>query len=393
MINKVDEKQCTICGACMQICPKGCISFTKKYKSFNYPVINSQECIECNLCEKVCPALNILEKRTPISYFAAKNKDVKILQQSSSGGIFSSLAEFIILQKGYVCGAAFNNNFIVKHKIVSTIEGIPSLCGSKYVQSDLNECLKRIKMLIESGKNVLFVGCPCQSAALRSYVKDNPDNLFVVDFICHGSVSPDVFESYKSYLENKYNGRIVDFAFRNKGNGWLFSGLHVEFDNGQCYDKPLSKDVYMQGYFKNLNLKECCFNCAYKGYHSGSDITLGDFWGIQDIIPDFYDYFGNSVVIINTPKGGKLFERIKCKLEIREVSEEQVLIGNSGLVKPFSMSNERDEYFKKSKKYGYIKPLEKYIHSTILKKIYLKGIRIVHKMIKDYFYNRTNQLK
>lgn len=382
MINKTNEMTCAVCGACEQVCPKKCISFRRKYKSFLYPVIDAKKCIKCDLCEGVCPAIHIPEERMPLSYYAAKNKESSVLMNSSSGGVFYPLSEYIISQNGYVCGATFDSEFNVHHNIISSIEEIRPLCGSKYVQSNTDGCYEKIKKLLKEGKKVLFAGCPCQSAALRNYIGSNSKNLFIVDFICHGSVSAEVFEEYKKYLEKKYRGRITRFSFRHKEKGWLFSGLHVEFDNGLCYDSPLSKDVYMQGYFKNLNLKECCFNCAYKGYHSGSDITLGDFWGAQDLLPDFYDYYGNSVVIINSVQGRELFEQIKHNLHIKEISENDVLTENSGLITPFPMSSDRESYFKNSMKHGYIKPLEKYVHSTLFRRIYAKSIRIIPHMKK-----------
>ncbi len=371
MIDKVLEKDCILCKACATQCPKKCISFSKAYKSFEYPIINYDECINCNLCEKVCPSLQEFNQVSPITYYAVKNKNVEILKMSSSGGIFYSLAKKIIEMEGIVVAARFDDSYNVVHEACTTIDKIKNFCGSKYVQSDLNGCYDLINKYLQIGKDVLFVGSSCQTAAVHQYFKNNcyRNNLFLVDFICHGIVSDNVFNEYKAYLEKKFNGKIVRFEFRNKKNGWLFSGLNVEFDNGKVYSSPLSKDLYMQGYFKNLNLKEACYTCKYKNFKSQSDITMGDYWDVEKTDPDFYEYYGNSVVVLNTIKGKKEFDTINCEFDVKEIDLETILSCNKSLIKPFNMSSEREDYFDKAKKQGYIRPLEKWVKKSFSRRM------------------------
>lgn len=379
MINKVKIDDCVLCGNCFDKCPKQCITFSKKYCSFSYPEIDMDKCIKCNLCERVCPAIQEQERKVPDQYFGVKNRDEKILKLSSSGGVFFAIAKKIIKNGGVVVGATFDENIRVTHQMVDRVEDLKKLCGSKYVQSDIKNVFADMKKALLQQKKILFVGCPCQTASVKAYFASDIKNIYLMDFICHGIVSAEIFEEYKRYLEKKYRSPIKSFEFRNKKDGWLFSGPSVEFENGKRYSSPLSKDLYMQGYFSNLNLKESCYKCKFKNYKSESDITVGDFWGVEKIYPEFYEYYGNSIVIINTEKGSRIFEDCSDEFVIKEIDEEDILKYNGGLKKPFAMSEERAEYFDRAKKIGYIKPLEKYLYGSGLKNLKNKIKRLLER--------------
>lgn len=370
MIDIVNKNECVVCGNCVNICPKECIKFEQEFDSFMYPVIDHSKCIKCERCTKVCPALNVPETQALGEYYAVKNKNQEVLKFSSSGGVFYSLANYIINEGGCVVGAVFDDEINVKHALVDNDKDLIKLCGSKYVHSDMGCIVKDIQKQLDVGKTVLFCGCSCQTAAVKVYFKDKCEKLILLDFICHGSVSSTVFDEYKEYLEKKYNSKIKSFKFRNKDAGWIHSGIKVEFENERVYSTPLYKDLYMQGYFKNLNVKLSCYYCAYKGYKSGSDITMGDFWGIQRLIPSFYDEMGNSALSINTEKGRRLWQKAFSSFDFVSVDKSLILQENSGLETPFLGDlREREKYFKNAKKVGYIKPLEKYTNNTIIKKI------------------------
>lgn len=370
MIESVKYTNCVICENCKNICPKNCINFEKEIESFKYPAVDKNLCINCDLCDSVCPAINIPSSKTLGEFFAVKNKNNKILEKSSSGGIFYTISEQVLKMKGCIIGAAFDDSFNVSHLIVEEIKDLTKLCGSKYVQSSMKSIVNTIKERLYNGQLVLFCGCPCQTAAVKNYVGDRKDNLILIDFICHGIVSPIVFNEYKKYLEKCYKSDIVEFNFRNKKNGWINSGPLVVFGNGKVYSTPLYKDVYMQGYFKNLNVRASCYSCSYKNFKSGSDLTMGDFWGIQRLIPEFYNYMGNSVLVINTHQGKKIWETVKHNFDYLPVEKSYILEENKGLEVPFNGDlNERKKYFKKAKKVGYIKPLKNYMKKPLLKKI------------------------
>ena len=260
MIDIINKNQCVVCGNCVNACPKNCIELKEQFESFKYPVIDYEKCVKCEKCSKVCPALNIPEQRMAEDFYAVKNKNQDILKISSSGGVFYPLAKYFIDNNGCVAGAAFDECFEVNHILINDIDDLPKLCGSKYVQSDMNNVVNAIKTQLDSGRNVLFCGCSCQTAAIKAYLGEKYKNLLLIDFICHGAVSADVFGEYKEYLEKKHGSKIKSFSFRDKSNGWLYSGPRVKFENGSEYKSSLSKDLYMQGYFNNLNVKLSCYS-------------------------------------------------------------------------------------------------------------------------------------
>lgn len=350
MIDKVQIKDCCLCGNCVEYCPANAIVFKKEFEIFKYPQIDLDKCIHCDLCENLCPSIQNLSQQPHVSSYIAKNKNLNVKKQSSSGGMFSVFAEFIIDNKGVVCGAAFDNSLKVKHIIVDNKKDLQKLRGSKYVQSDLGDCFLKIKQLLQTGQMVLFVGCPCQTAALRTYLKkDYPNQLYLVDFICHGMLSQSLFDDYIKYLEKKYKSRVVSFSFRDKTDGWIESGPKITFENGQTKYWPYYKDLYMQGLLKSLCVKTQCYICKYKNFYSGSDITLADYWGCEIHDPEFYDFYGVSAVVINNENGNLLFNNISNNIEYKDVDLENIVKYNSGLIKPFEEGKDRSLFMDKIK--------------------------------------------
>lgn len=277
--------------------------------------------------------------------YIAKNKNEKEKKNSSSGGMFSVFANYIIENNGIVCGAVYNDDMKVVHTIVDNKDALSKLRGSKYVQSDIGDCYKKIKNALIEEKKVLFVGCPCQTAALRTYLKkDYPRQLFVVDFICHGILSQNLFDDYIEYLGNKFRSKVVSFNFRDKTDGWAETGPKVVFENGKSKHWPLYEDTYMQGYFKSLCMKQSCYTCKYKNYHSGSDITISDYWGCENNNPEFYDFYGVSAVIIQTENGKILFNNVLNEIDYLNVPIENIIKYNEGLIKPFAEGTNRKQF-------------------------------------------------
>lgn len=349
MIDKVGEKNCCICGNCVQRCPKEAISLTKNFNTFNYPEINYNLCNGCNRCETVCPTLNELNQQQCLGAYMAKNINLTERKLSSSGGMFSVFANYIIENNGLVCGAAFDG-LKVKHIIVDNKADLYKLRGSKYVQSDLGDCFEHIEKYLDNNRLVLFVGCPCQTAALRTYLKkDYSNQLYLVDFICHGMLSQSLFDDYIKYLEKKYKNRVVSFSFRDKTDGWIESGPKIKFSNGKIKRWPLYEDTYMQGYFSAVCMKNSCYTCKYKNFHSGSDITFADYWGCEILDPEFYDFYGVSAVVINNENGNLLFNNISNNIEYKAVDLENIVKYNSGLIKPFEEGKDRSLFMDKIK--------------------------------------------
>lgn len=385
MIDKVNLKKCIQCENCKNICPINAISMNRKEAMFIYPMIDNEKCIKCQKCENVCPVLNPLKQQGIVKSYAVKHKNEEIRLESSSGGLFTALAKTIIDRGGYVFGAAFQENFSVKHIGINSKEKIQLLRGSKYVQSNLTDIFVEIDKLLKDGKVVLFSGTPCQCAAIRNFTmgKEYDGDLFVVDFICHGILSEDLFMDYIQYLEKREKSKIESFKFRNKRYGWIDSGPEVIYSNGKIKRWPLYEDLYMQGYFQGLCMRESCYTCQYKNFHSGSDITMGDFWGADVLAKDFYDKSGVSLCCVQSDKGEKLLNVAKINLDIKEMPLDIIIKYNQGLIYPFKKGEKSSYYFRKVEKEGTIKALEKV---TKLSKI--EKIKRLYRKIRREYYNR-----
>lgn len=384
MIDTVDIENCCLCGNCIQSCPKDAISFSKEENLFLYPIIDNNKCINCNLCESVCPAINTLNQNKLLKAYAVKNRDKQILKQSTSGGVFSALAMTVISDGGIVYGAAFDEKLQVRHIAVDDVNNLYLLRVSKYVQSDLNNVFSEIKNHLKNGKEILFLGTPCQSAALNTYLNKTIyyGKLYIVDFICHGILSQNLFNGYIKHLENKYKSKIIDFKFREKFYNWYDSGPEILLKNGKKKHWALYEDLYMQGYFKAVCMRENCYNCKYKDFHSGSDLTMADFWGIENIEHDFMEKMGVSALCVQSDKGLDLLNRSSNMLELREVNDEDIIKYNKGLVMPFAKSPKSKEFFEYAKKAGYITALKKYNKISFVEKLRRWHGKIVNRIRK-----------
>ena len=310
------EKDCCGCNGCVQACPMQCISMETAEKGFSYPVVDMGRCIGCGLCERVCPVLNAkrVDIAEPLSVYAAKNPDEEIRMKSSSGGVFTMLAERTIRNGGVVFGARFDENWDVIHDYAETIDGIGKFQGSKYVQSRIDDCFKKAKQFLDTGREVLFSGTPCQIAGLRCFLRKNYVNLCCVEVVCHGVPSPLVFKHYIKSLEKKHGATLISFKFRDKANGWKAYEVVADFANAMQYRSIGSKDPFIRGFIYNLYIRSSCTDCKFKRFTSGADITLGDFWGSERFGQKYNDDKGVSLVCINTNRGLALFESIKSDI-------------------------------------------------------------------------------
>ena len=286
------KEKCIGCGLCMKNCPVNAITMEKDELGFLYPIINKDKCIDCNLCKKTCP-INQKESNnqfSPICY-AAKNNDSEIRKQSTSGGIFTLLAESTLKEKGAVYGAIKQENK-VKHIRISNIKELEKIRGSKYSQSDLIEILELLKKDKEQNKKILFSGTPCQISAIRQLLKDYK-NIIYVSVICHGVLSEKVLDKYLKE-EN-----IQSFEYRTKDNGWSRSSIKI--DNTKII--PFNDSSLMSLYIQNSILRDSCYNCQFKDKNNQADIILGDYWGVGEVHKEMFDEQGVSALIINSKKG------------------------------------------------------------------------------------------
>lgn len=322
MINIKNKEDCCGCEACVQVCPKSCISFTEDAEGFSYPKVDLDKCIKCQLCEKVCPIINQYDEKRPLQIYAAKNINEQIRKNSSSGGIFTIIAEKIIIEGGVVFGARFNDNWEVIHDFSETLDGLSVFRGSKYVQSSIGNSFKQVSNFLKEGRKVLFSGTSCQIAGLHHFLRKEYKNLITVDILCHGVPSPKVWREYLNYNFTSENSDsdstklIEHINFRDKSIGWhhfslLIKGKYNSNFSQFQFCESLNKNIFMKGFLRDLYLRPSCYNCPAKSLKHHSDITLGDFWGIQHIFPQLDDDKGISIVSINSPKGQLFYNTLE----------------------------------------------------------------------------------
>ncbi len=345
-----DKKECCGCTACANVCPKQCIELYEDAEGFRYPMIDRSKCINCHLCEKACPTSNEqnADKGIPITAYACMNLDEEVRLESSSGGIFSLLAENIIDKGGVVYGAAFDENDMVYHIGIEKKDDIKKLRGSKYLQSDTNKVYQEIESNLKNNKFVLFSGTPCQNAGLKAFLNQEYDKLYCVDFICHGVPSPMVWKQYLRYMENKLGEkrrRESNPSFRAKHEGWVRYSISIPFSHDIEYRKEHHQDSFMKVFLKNVILRPSCYHCQFKPSTNVSDITLADFWGVRNIAPEMYDDKGTSLSIINSTKGQRLFEELKENMKYQQVDWHEAVRYNVAFYQPAKEPKERTYFF------------------------------------------------
>ena len=371
----VEKKLCTGCTACMNICPKGAISFKEGKDGFKYPVIDQDKCIDCGLCKKACPVLNTKENNSLNKCYVGYNKDSNERLNASSGSIFSLIANYVLDNNGIVVGAAFDENNHLNHIAIESKELLGPLRKSKYLQSDLNNIFTYVKEQIKTRK-VLFVGTPCQVAGIKSFIK-NSDNLITIDLFCHGVPSPKLFKKYIEELENRNNDKLVNYDFRDNSTGWDSYSNKAIFKNKEI--KEQSKDnSYMKLFLSDIALRESCYNCNFKLGNKYSDITLGDFWGIKNHYSEMYNKEGVSAIIINTELGKEVFNDIKDSLEYKECELDKIVSGNPSLIVSSKRPRKRMEVFNDIDNTSFTKLYKKYYkNNNILKRLKNKLRKII----------------
>lgn len=343
MVRLAFKDNCTGCTACYNICPKQAITMRENEEGFLYPVIEEKLCIECGKCAQVCPVLAPeYDNLKPVCYAAYAKNEIRM--KSSSGGIFTILAKEIINQGGWVCGAAYDENFNVKHILVDQEDELEKIRGSKYVQSDIGHMFMSIKEKLDCGETVLFTGLPCQVAGLKKYLNKDYVQLVTVDLFCHGVPSP---KSYHKYLDAVASGKkIIDVNFRNKENyGWSSSST-ISFEDGTQYKNSHKNDLFYNAFLPCMSVRKSCGTCMFSHIPRQSDISIGDYWGVEKYIPELNDGKGVSAVLVNNEKGKALWEKIEGDLE-KAVSAklEDISVGNPTLCSPFHPHPGRKHFF------------------------------------------------
>ena len=362
MLDFNKKEQCYSCSACYSICPKSAIKMIQNDEGFLNPKVEEENCIKCGLCEKVCPVLDdskLKKQNDNQKIFSLIRKDYSDKTNYTSAGVFYSLTKAFINEGGYVVGCIWDDNMVAKHVVTNKIEIAKKMSGSKYVQSDLNDVFKQIKLLLKSNKKVLFSGTACQIDGLKKYIGNDNLNLFLFEIICHGCPSPKVLKLYFDDIQQKYKSKVVSANFRYKGKyGWITPMSYIKLENGKTLEQlAFTDNSYVVGFANDLFHKNSCYSCKYKGNEFVGDITVGDFWGCKTIDLNQSKNNGISELICNNGKGEYLLSLIIDKFFVKyyllsDAKKENLAIycapnRNSNRKKYFELINHKEKYSKK----------------------------------------------
>ncbi|EID84150.1 hydrogenase [Treponema sp. JC4] len=311
---------CCGCAACFNACPKNAIEMKADETGFLYPVIDNSLCIDCKKCETVCPSLNPLERKDAEPHaYVGKHKNDQIREESTSGGIFTAIAEFVIKQGGVVFGATMDNNFVVHHKYVQSIEELAAFRNSKYVQSEIRNTYRQCREFLRSGKQVCYSGTPCQIHGLLKYLGKEYDNLITVDILCRSVPSPLIFSKYMEMQRKKFP-TVNKVVFRDKAWGYAYPTMALYEDAKCLYRAGSEEDLWLRSFVPGLCDRENCKNCVYQKWPRSSDITIWDCFVINKIERKFDDNHGTTSIMTWTRKGSCIIDSVRERADIKEVN-------------------------------------------------------------------------
>lgn len=344
MIEITDRYLCCGCEACAQACPAGCITMERDNEGFMYPKVNHEQCIKCGKCLRVCPELKSHDSRPPMITQAMQNLDNDVRIASSSGGVFSLLAQQTITRGGIVFGAVFSEDHTVSHSHTESIDGIAAMRGSKYMQSRIGDSFKQAREFLQQGREVLFSGTPCQIAGLMNFLGESYDNLTTASIVCHSVASPVVWCEY--IRENHASDYVTDTNFRDKTHGWKHYSIRI----GKI-KQPHVDNHYMHVFLERMSIRPSCSQCPAKSGKSGADIILGDLWGIENIAPEMDDDNGTTLAIAYSTKGAHALQQLqatKCTIDYHEALKH-----NPSLEHSVSENSNRNFFFWTFRHFGF----------------------------------------
>lgn len=372
---------CIGCGVCSEVCPKNCITMKADREGFSFPTLNFDSCISCDLCIKMCPQNNHFKKSNSIFYMAW-HLSSEVLMTSSSGGVFTAIAEWVLNQNGVVVGAAVDpNTREIYHELISSSKQLDKLRLSKYYQSTIRQVFKEVRTLIIAGRMVLFSGTACQIAAIKTFLGPLANNglLLTMDVLCHGVTSKKVISAYIKDREKKYKKKVIDYKFRVKEGkeGWQAgygTRMKLFFDDGSSQVQNKFLDTFFVGFNSNIFLRESCYCCQYCGQKRISDFTVADFWGVDEEKVGMRQlYKGVSVLLLNTKNAEKIMPDLMNCLHVEEIDPNVAIRYNLAFKKPNKRPEERSEFFSIMDKYGFDKAV-KFVNKRYYLREYIKLI-------------------
>lgn len=367
MIQVKHKKDCCGCTACKNICPKNAIEMVEDEEGFLYPIVNMDKCINCGLCEKICPTINKREKREKNQKaYVINNKDNEVRMESTSGGAFTPIAEYVIENNGVVFGAIFDDKWNVHHSYTESKDDLQKFRGSKYVQSDLKNTFMEAKTFLEQGRLVCFSGTPCQIQGLKSFLRKEYKNLITVDVVCRAVPSPLVLRKYLEYQKQRNNmSDIKKLVFRDKTKyGYGYSSMRIDGEDN-FYREGVETDPYLRSFFNNYSDRPSCFECKFRDKDRISDFTIWDCFTIAEFDKEMSDNLGTTRMIIQTEYGEKIFNIIKEKYNYKEVGLESAIKNVRELKESPKPNERRKEFFYDINKMKESEFFDKYFPNTI----------------------------
>ncbi len=380
MIDFDFSQYCYGCSACANICKNKAIQMKYNQEGFLIPVINECNCTKCGMCKIVCPYYSqpetncVLDNDIVLSAYRKKNENAHLY---TSSGIFRAVAERVFNHEGMVCACIWDDMMQAKHVLSNDRAVLDRFCYSKYVQSDIGNCYKEIEIALNNNVEVLFCGTPCQVAGLYGFLRGKHENLFCIAIVCHGVPAPLVWKEYKKRLERKMESRMIDANFRVKGKyGWITPCSVYKFANGKQIKRiSFSEDPYMIAFGTDIMHRNSCYNCKFKGTNCDADIVTGDYWGCNSEQLKTSQNKGISFVIVHTPKGREMIEKLNTEFEFGRESISSVIRENRPVIEPVIKNTCRSEFFTEFASTGEIS----YLYSIYNKKQYVIK-RILYKL-------------
>lgn len=385
----IPVQNCSSCAACANVCARSAISMQLNAEGFYRPVIDAEKCVQCGACERACPWNNPVENPNVADVspktVAAYAKERSIRLQSSSGGIFSVLAERVLDDGGVVVGVAQTAPARFGHIVVDSKADLDKLRGSKYVQADVGLIYRQVREYLKSGRRILFSGTPCQVAGLYAALGKSACSagLTTVDIVCHGTPSVKMFQKYVAELEGKTRNKVERTVFRDKSSGWKGYSLLHHFVGGEISLVHHNHSKYMRLFLSRICQNESCSECHYRKLPRISDITLGDYWGISKYHPEMDDDKGTSVVLLNTEQGKALFDSVADRIVQCDSKVEYAVDGNPCIVRSSKPHPKRAEFFADLDKYPLDRLVKKYCPwPSLVKRVFSRLLRIMGRILR-----------
>ncbi len=384
-VNIENKAECCGCTACMSICPVNAITMEIDEEGFKYPKVDKQKCVKCGKCKQVCPIINKNETNMNQKAYVLNNKDNKIREDSTSGGVFTSIAQYVLEKNGVVFGACFDENFKVIHRWIEDKNDLSIFRGSKYVQSELDNSFRKVKEFLENRRYVCFSGTPCQIEGLLNFLNKDYEKLITVDLMCHAVPSPLVWKKYYEYIKKFKldNEEIQKILFRDKSQyGFKYSMMTIESKNKR-YSEGVDTDPFLKSFFGDLSDRPSCYECAFKKQKHESDFTIWDCFNVELFDKNLDDDKGSSRMLINSKKGIQIFEEIKDDFDYIEVDIEKLVSGVKEMLNSVKIPENRKTFFADINSMPENEIFKKYF-PTNLKTIAEKNIRIFLARTKMY---------